>query len=386
VGLFLLLIKKLNENSFKEQMFSVDELNRYSRHILLDEVGFNGQLLLRNARVLVVGAGGLGCPVLQYLTAAGIGFIGIVDSDIVDETNLQRQILYETADIGKSKAESAAQKLSKLNPFVNFKVFNTRFTKDNALDILSDYDIVVDGTDNFSARFLINDACVIQNKPFVYGGVYKFEGQVSVFNYNGGPTYRCLVSEQPENTEELNCSEVGVVGVIPGIVGCLQANEVLKIILGIGDPLSGKLMLIDVLRNQFSFVSIEKNPQNNLITELGQYNEVSCNVQHSADEISTEDLKKIISEAKDFEMIDIREKEDYNAFHIKGSINLPFHHIREKYKSISKNKTVIIICNYGTKSRQLIKYLNEEFGYTNLLNLKGGIIEWMKATRNITKQ
>jgi len=228
-----------DNNKIKTERLGEAEKNRYSRHILLDKVGLAGQEKLKSAKVLVIGAGGLGCPILQYLTAAGVGTIGIIDFDVVDETNLQRQILFNVDDVGKSKAQCAQVHLSKQNPFVNFQVYNERINTQNALELFNQYDIIVDGTDNFSTRYLVNDSCVIANKPLVYGAIFKFEGQVAVFNYNNGPTYRCLFPEPPKAGSVPNCSDVGVMGVLPGLIGTQQANETIKIILQIGEVLSG---------------------------------------------------------------------------------------------------------------------------------------------------
>src|ERR1035437_2494874 len=235
---------------------TTEEKRRYARHIILPEIGLEGQQKLKQAKVLVVGAGGLGCPVLQYLTAAGVGTLGIIDFDTVDESNLQRQVLYSTEDIGKHKAAIAKEKLEKQNPDINLVSHVAHLTSANALEIISQYDIVVDGSDNFATRYLVNDACVILNKVLVFGSIFKFEGQVSVFNYKGGPTYRCLYPEAPAEGDVPNCAEIGVLGVLPGIVGTLQANEVIKIITGIGDILSGKLLTLDALTMQFNTFTI----------------------------------------------------------------------------------------------------------------------------------
>ena len=247
-------------------MLSQKEIQRYSRHLLLPEIGNKGQELLCSAKVLVIGAGGLGCPVLQYLTAAGVGVIGIVDFDRVEESNLQRQVLYWVDDIGKCKAETAVVKLSKQNPLVKFNSYNLYLNNENALDIIKDYDIVVDGTDNFATRYLINDVCVFLNKPFVYGSVDRFAGQVSVFNHTGkdgikGPTYRCIFPVPPSSESALNCSESGVLGVLPGIIGTLQANEIIKIITGAGEILSGKLLLVDALGINFTTLEVKRTEE-----------------------------------------------------------------------------------------------------------------------------
>ena len=244
----------------KEALTDIEK-NRYSRHILLDKIGLEGQEKLKGAKVLVIGAGGLGCPVLQYLTAAGVGTIGIIDFDIVDETNLQRQILFTVNDVGVNKAEAAENRLRQLNPYVRFNIYPERLTTKNALNLFSEYDIIVDGTDNFSTRYLVNDACVITGKPLVYGAIYKFEGQVAVFNFNGGPSYRCLFPEPPKSGSVPNCSEVGVIGVLPGLIGTQQANEVIKLILEIGEPLSGKLLTYNSLDNSFFTLKVNRSEE-----------------------------------------------------------------------------------------------------------------------------
>ena len=257
-------------------MLSKNELKRYNRHIIMSEIGINGQKKLKSAKVLVIGAGGLGCPVLQYITAAGVGTIGICDFDFVDESNLQRQILFNTEDIGKAKAKVAAQKLSLLNPNVKIITHNQKLDKTNVLDIFKDYDIIVDGSDNFPTRFLVNDACVILGKILVFGAIYKFEGQISVFNYKNGPTYRCLIPEEPLISENISCSQVGVIGVLPGIIGSYQANEVVKIIAEIGDVMSGKILLIDTLRMEHNIIEINRNNEYANISELSEYFSNSC--------------------------------------------------------------------------------------------------------------
>ncbi len=249
------------------------ELRRYNRHIMLPEVGIDGQKALKKARVLVVGAGGLGCPVLQYLAAIGIGTLGIIDFDKVDEENLQRQVLYGLQDLGKLKSIIVKTRLQHFNPLVNYEIINIRMDRNNALNIIQQYDIVVDATDNYPTRYLINDACVILKKPMVYGSIYTFEGQVSVFNYREGPTYRCLFPKMPGKREAPAASEIGVIGVLPGIIGTFQANEVIKIILGKGGILSGKLLVINILEPSFYRFTITKNQKNLSITELSDYSQ-----------------------------------------------------------------------------------------------------------------
>ena len=298
-------------------MLSKKEIKRYNRHIIMPEIGSEGQEKLKAAKVLVVGAGGLGCPVLQYLTAAGVGTLGICDFDFVDESNLQRQILFATTDIGKPKAKVAAEKLAAQNPFVRFNIHNTMLTKDNALELFSKYDIIVDGSDNFPTRFMVNDACVISGKPLVFGAIYKFEGQVAVFNYQNGPTYRCLVPEQPDSSEMLSCSQIGVIGVLPGIIGSYQANEVIKIITGAGEVLSGKLLIIDTLKMEHNILTIQRNDSVANITRLGEYGDFCHDEYPDVLEITADELYEKLNK-NEVEVIDIREKNLFEAYNIGG--------------------------------------------------------------------
>ena len=351
----------------KQKMLSQEEIKRYSRQIVLPEIGMEGQEKLKNAKVLVIGAGGLGCPVLQYLAAAGIGTIGIVDDDVVDESNLQRQILYVFEDIGLSKAITAAKKLSTQNPNVNYQIWNTRLQKENALDLISQYDLVVDGSDNFPTRYLVNDACVILKKPFVFGSIYKFEGQLSVFNYKEGPTYRCLFPVPPEDSQ--NCSEIGVMGALPGIIGTLQANEVIKIVTGIGEVLSGKLLLVDALDLTFRSIKFMRVEDNSKINKLSDY-ELMC--ETPVKEISAKKLKEKLDNKEDIQLIDVREEYEYSTYNIKGE-SIPLKSIVENRHKISKSKQVIVHCQQGGRSTMAIKLLQEKYNFQNLFNLSGGL-------------
>ncbi|MBN4051379.1 molybdopterin-synthase adenylyltransferase MoeB [bacterium AH-315-M05] len=355
-------------------MLSKEELKRYSRHVILPEIGIKGQETLKQAKVLVIGAGGLGCPVLQYLTAAGVGTIGIIDFDVVDETNLQRQILFDVKDVGKSKVEVAKQKLSGQNPYINFNLYYTKLTKDNALNIFKDYDIIVDGSDNFPTRYLVNDACVIVGKPLIFGSIFKFEGQVSVFNYNGGPTYRCLFPQPPRLQDASNCSEIGVLGVLPGIIGCLQANETIKIIAGIGEPLSGKLLIFDALTLNTNILEFSPIEGNFNIKELIDYDNF-CGTGGEVKEITVSELKKKLDDREDIQIIDVREEFEYEICNLGGEL-LPLNSISNKIDTISKDKPVIVHCHHGGRSAQAINILKEKFEFDNLLNLKGGIHAW----------
>ncbi len=350
---------------------TTEELNRYNRHIILPEIGLEGQEKLKQAKVLVIGAGGLGCPVLQYLVAAGVGDIGIVDDDKVDESNLQRQILYTTNDVGKPKAQVAVEKLSAQNPNCQFKSYLQRLNSGNALEIISDYDIVVDGSDNFPTRYLVNDACVMLNKPLVFGSVFKFEGQVAVFNYNGSATYRCLYPQPPSSDEVPNCSEIGVLGVLPGTVGLLQATEVIKIITGIGEVLSNKLLRFDALNMTFETFSFSLNPKNQEIKAFTDY-EQFCGV--AVKEISAEQLKEKLRLHEEMQIIDVRESEEYAVKNI-GAILIPLGTLADNLDKINPNVPIIVHCQGGGRSKKAAQLLMEK-GFTNVVSLKGGMREY----------
>ena len=363
-------MERLGQNLSIRKMLSKEEISRYSRHILLSEVGTVGQEKLKEAKVLVVGAGGIGCPVLQYLAAAGVGMIGIVDNDVVDETNLQRQILFSAEDAGKLKAEVAKQKLSGINPHIKLISHITRLTSQNALDIIREYDFVIDGSDNFPTRYLVNDSCVLLNKPLVFGSIYKFEGQVSVFNYKNGPTYRCLFPQPPQDSP--NCSEIGVLGVLPGIIGTMMASEALKIICQIGKPLSGKLFVFSSLISETQIISFEKNSENSKINSLTDYELFCAAPLKEVNEISSLELKKIIENKEEIQIIDVREPSEYSEHNISG-VNIPLKTILNHIPEIRKDIPVIIHCQRGSRSKKAIELLQKEFGFTNLLNLTGGI-------------
>lgn len=345
-------------NSYK--MLNKNEKTLYSRHLLLSEIGIEGQEKLKSASVLVIGAGGLGCPILQYLTAAGVGTIGIVDGDKVDVTNLQRQILYTVDDIGKSKARSAANRLKQLNPYVKFEITEEFLDKDNALSLFSKYDIIVDGSDNFQTRYLCNDAAVRTHKPLVFGSIFKFEGQVSVFNYQDGPTYRCLYPEPPKFGSVPSCSEIGVLGILPGIIGSYQANEVVKIICEMGDVLSGKLLTLNTLDNQNFVLSFSKN-EDIKITELIDY-DFFCGIEELRNEIEFKQIN-----TKDYQLIDIRTALERDIKNI-GGIHLREEDIRLNPSLLTSHKKIVLYCETGKRSKQLAKDLN-----LNVYTLKGGI-------------
>lgn len=373
--------------------FSKDELERYSRHIIIPEFNIEGQRKLKHARVLVVGTGGLGAPLLLYLTAAGVGTIGIVDFDIVDKSNLQRQVLFTTADIGRPKVEAARDRLAALNPFVNFEIYNTRLDSSNALDLVSKYDIVADGTDNFPTRYLVNDACVLAGKVNVFASIFRFEGQASVFNYlypdgSRGPNYRDLFPTPPPPGLVPSCAEGGVIGVLPGILGSLQANEVLKVISGIGTPLAGRLFQFDAAEFKTRIFKIFSDPDNPIsgknptLTHLIDY-EFFCGIKQHADinasknanEISVRVLKEWMESGKDFQLIDVREPYEYDIANI-GGVLIPKGEVIHNLDRIDKHKDVVIHCRSGKRSQDIIDLLSAEAGLQNLHNLKGGILAW----------
>ncbi len=357
------------------------EKNRYSRHILLEKVGLEGQEKLKAAKVLVIGAGGLGCPVLQYLTAAGVGTIGIIDFDRVDATNLQRQILYTVSDIGENKAITAKNRLTQLNPHINFDVYPEKLTTKNALVLFAKYDMVVDGTDNFSTRYLVNDACVITNKPLVYGAIYKFEGQISVFNYKGGPTYRCLFPEPPKAGSVPNCSDVGVIGVLPGLIGTQQANEVIKIILEIGEPLSGKLLTYDSLNNSFLTLNVNRSEEEvqKVLSNSADFESMDydffCGIVTDSDlkEISVEDLKSMLESSEDFQIVDVRQEYEQPRIESDKVLVAPLNDLESYVDQISTSKKVIVICQHGIRSVAAIEHLENNYDFENLINLENGI-------------
>lgn len=352
------------------------EQRRYSRNLLLNNIGPEGQLKLKNARVLVIGAGGLGCPVLLYLAAAGVGTLGIVDADIVDESNLQRQVLYGMDDIGSAKTTAAVRRLSALNPHVHYIEYLTRLTADNALDILSDFDIIVDGSDNFPTRYLVNDACVILGKPLVFGSIFTFEGQVSVFNYEGGPTYRCLYPEPPAPGEIPSCSEAGVLGVLPGIIGSLQASEVIKIITGIGEVLSGRLFLIDALTLSTTTLSFHRTAAAE-VKALTDY-EAFCGLPApfpTVATISVHELHDLLARGEQICLIDVREPHEYALCNL-GGILLPLGELESRIGEIPPAGMVVVHCHKGTRSAQAAHLLSTRYGLSNVFSLQGGIAQW----------
>lgn len=364
---------------------SPDELRRYSRHLILPGVGAEGQKRLKRARVLIVGAGGLGSPASLYLAAAGVGRLGLVDSDRVDISNLQRQILHGTRTVGTSKLESARERLTDINPHVHLELHETRLTSANALEIIGDYDIVVDGTDNFPTRYLINDACVMLGKPNIYGSVIRFEGQASVFSYGEGPCYRCLFRDPPPAELVMNCEEGGVFGVLPGLVGMIQATEAIKLIIGQGETLSGRLMLIDSLRMRFHEVSLQRDPEckacgTREITELIDYEEF-CGVRsQDADapfEITVNELNDLLknSGSRQPELIDVRETWEWNIARLPGARLIPLGKLQRSLDEIGPARDVIVYCHHGVRSASAAELLRQA-GFPRARSLAGGIARW----------
>lgn len=373
--------------------FTKAELERYNRHIIIPEFGLAAQQKLKAAKVLVVGSGGLGSPVLLYLAAAGIGTIGIVDFDVVDDSNLQRQVLFGVNEIGKPKVEAAKARLQALNPHIEFVLYNTQLTSHNALDIIKDYDVVADGTDNFPTRYLVNDACVLMGKPNVYASIFQFEGQVSVFNYQQasgerGPNYRDLYPTPPPPGLVPSCAEGGVLGVLPGIIGSLQALEVIKVVTGVGEPLVGRFYIFDALSFESRTFTISRrddnplNGKNPTITRLIDY-EQFCGVkavEKPVKEITPKELYKLQVKGDPFQLIDVREPYEYDIVNI-GAELIPLAAVAEQADKFSKDMPVIVHCKMGGRSAKAIRELEEKFGFTNLYNLKGGILAYIDEVK-----
>jgi adenylyltransferase/sulfurtransferase len=366
---------------------SSEELTRYSRHLLLPQVGEEGQLALKRARVLVIGAGGLGSPVCVYLAAAGVGTLGIVDFDEVDLSNLHRQILHGTSGVGRPKTESAVERLRDVNPNVTVFPYRDRFTAANGLEIARGYDLIVDGTDNFATRYLVNDAAVILGIPNVYGSVHRFEGQASVFGAKDGPCYRCLFRDPPPADLIPNCAEAGVLGVLPGLIGTIQATEAVKMILGIGEPLVGKLLLVDAATMAFRTISVRKDPEcpacgTKEIRELKSYDDLACAVpgnQTAAEgeviEISPAQLVARLEASRDVDLIDVREPAEWRMGHIPGARLVPLGQIAEEIPKLNPARETIVYCKVGGRSRHAARQLAEA-GIRSVSNLSGGILAW----------
>ncbi len=375
-------------------MLTNEELRRYSRHLVLQEFGVDKQLLLKQSKVLVVGAGGLGSPALLYLAAAGVGTLGIVDHDSVDVSNLQRQVLFSIDDVTKNKATAAARRLGKLNPLITINAYQVKLTSQNVIDIMREYDVVVDGTDNFPTRYLLNDACVLLDKPLIYGSILRFEGQISVFNLqaeNGSfsSNYRDLFPLPPDPTSVQNCEQAGVIGVLPGIIGSMQANEAIKIITGMGEPLADKLLLFDSSTSTQTTVKIKNQNARKSIQHLIDYDEFcgingekSKSLKTNTDsnqmkEVTVQELKKLIDSKADFQLIDVREPHEFDICEIGGEL-IPQGDIPSSVNKISKDKQVIIHCRSGARSGNMVQWLEKNHGFTNLYNLKGGILAWAR--------
>lgn len=366
---------------------SKEEVLRYSRHLIMPEVGMEGQLNLKQARVLCVGTGGLGAPLGLYLAAAGVGHLGLIDFDVVDTTNLQRQVLFGNGDVGRPKIEVAASRLRDLNPDIQIDTFETHLTSENALDILKDYDIIVDGTDNFPTRYLVNDACVLLGKPNVYGSIFRFEGQITIFGYPDGPCYRCLYPEPPPPGLVPSCAEGGVLGVLPGIVGTIQAAETLKLIIGKGEPLVGRLLLFDALAMRFRELKIRRNPEcpvcgnHRTITKLIDYAEF-CGIRGeeapapvtSVPDITPRELKARLDRGDDLFILDVREPHEYQICNIGGRL-IPLGELSRRAAELDSSREIVAHCRSGKRSAEAVEFLRKA-GFRKLWNLKGGILAW----------
>jgi sulfur-carrier protein adenylyltransferase/sulfurtransferase len=366
-----------------------DEIGRYSRHLMLPEVGLEGQKKIRATSVLCVGAGGLGSPILLYLAAAGIGKLGIVDYDSVDSSNLQRQIIHGTGDVGKPKTQSARAALLRANPHVEVELHETRLTSQNAFEILRPYDIVIDGTDNFPTRYLTNDACVLLRKPNVYGSIFRFEGQASLFApHLGGPCYRCLYPEPPPPGLVPSCAEGGVLGVLPGIIGLIQATEALKLALGVGDLLLNRLLLFQALEMKFRELKLRRDPEcpicgaNPTITQLIDY-ENFCGVKPEApmnsvhpDEVTVQEMKRALSETDlGIQVIDVREPDEYQIAHLEGTLLFPLSQLAQRFSELDPDRHYYIHCKVGARSMRALEFLRQQ-GFKHLKSVKGGIDAW----------
>jgi len=365
---------------------SNEEVLRYSRHLIMPEVGMEGQLKLKAAKVLCIGAGGLGSPLALYLGAAGVGTLGVVDFDVVDFTNLQRQIIHSTSDVGRKKLESAAEKIKAINPFVTIRPFDTKLTSENALRLFRDFDIIVDGTDNFPTRYLVNDACVLTGKPNVYGSIFRFEGQVSVFATKEGPCYRCLYPEPPPPGLVPSCAEGGVLGILPGLVGVMQATEAIKLILGKGEPLIGRLLLVDALGMRFRELKLRKNPDcpvcgtHPTVTKLIDYNEF-CSIRGeeapvttNVPEIQPEELKAKLDAGEDVFVLDVREPHEYQICNIDGYL-IPLGELPKRVHELDSSREIVAHCRSGVRSAKAVDFLRQA-GFRKVKNLAGGILAW----------
>jgi adenylyltransferase/sulfurtransferase len=374
-----------------------EELQRYSRHLILPEVGPEGQLKLKNAKVLLVGTGGLGAPMALYLSAAGVGTLGLVDFDVVDRSNLQRQVIHGTGDIGRKKIDSAAASIAEINPNVRVIKHELALTSENALEIVKDYDIVADGTDNFPTRYLVNDACVLLGKPNVYGSIFRFEGQASVFATKDAPCYRCLYPEPPPPGLVPSCAEGGVLGILPGVVGLIQATEVVKLILGQGETLKGRLLLYDALAMRFRELKLRKNPdcpvcgQHPTVTKLIDYHQF-CGVPKQAEgsqvasgEIDPVEVKARLDRGDDFQLIDVREVFEHQICNIPQAKLIPLGELPKRLSEIDPAREVVVHCKMGGRSAKAADFLRQN-GFSKVLNMTGGILAWSdKVDRTVPK-
>ena len=373
-------------NVYAVEGLSPEEIRRYSRHLIMPEVAIDGQLKLKAAKVLLIGTGGLGAPAGLYLTAAGVGTIGLLDFDVVDYTNLQRQVTFSTGDVGRPKIEAAHERLHGLNPEVNFVLHETRLTSDNALEIIRDYDIVVDGTDNFPTRYLVNDACVLLGKPYVYGSIFRFEGQITVFAAADGPCYRCLYPAPPPPGLVPSCAEGGVLGVLPGIVGAIQASEAIKWILAAGESLVGRLLLFDALKMSFRELKLRKNPEcpvcgpNRTIHELIDY-EAFCGIRGeevtsdvAVPTVNVKELKRRLDAGDDVVVLDVREPHEYRLCRI-GELLIPLGELAARVHELDSARDIVVYCRTGVRSAQAVGFL-QDAGFERVWNLAGGIHAW----------
>lgn len=374
---------------------TVDEVRRYSRHLIIPDVAMMGQRRLKNARVLCVGAGGLGSPALMYLAAAGVGTLGIVDFDVVDESNLQRQIIHGQSDVGRSKAESARDSIKEINPLINVRVHRERLDSSNVLELFTDYDLIVDGTDNFATRYLVNDACVLLGKPYIWGSIYRFDGQASAFWAKHGPCYRCLYPEPPPPGMVPSCAEGGVLGVLCASIGSIQATEAIKLITGVGEPLVGRLMVYDALEMTYRSVAVRKDPacavcgENPTVTELIDYEEFCGVVSDAAAEavtdstITAQDLKELIDSGKEFHLVDVREPAEFEIVRIPGAVLVPKGEILsgEALSTFPQDKQVVLYCKSGIRSAEALAALKAA-GFVDAVHVQGGVTAWTRQVEN----
>jgi molybdopterin/thiamine biosynthesis adenylyltransferase/rhodanese-related sulfurtransferase len=362
-----------------DSAFTAAERQRYRRHLQLAEIGEAGQQRLRQARVLVIGAGGLGCPILQYLAAAGVGTLGLADADQVELTNLPRQILYGPEDVGQPKIEAAARALGRLNDLVTYNLHHVRVSPENVRELVASYDVVVDGSDNFPTRYLLNDACVSLGKPLVSGAIYKFEGQVSVFNYQGGPTYRCLFPEPPSAAEAPDCNTTGVLNVLPGLIGTVQATEALKVVLGLGDVLSGRLWILDTLSFQSRTLRFKRDAVQSLINldtaNPADYFDVSCAPTPTNTLLTSTELRALLADVTPPLLLDVRNPLEYQRRHLPGAVLLPLPQLSDRAAEVPRQGAVVVYCQSGVRSAQAVALL-QSLGYNNVRTLSGGLEEY----------